>query len=75
VWILTPLFPSRDRSALTGSKTSAVAGTTTIFTALSWAVSLQGKDARSHARKALMSSIPERKMGFYSCAPLRGEWR
>jgi hypothetical protein len=50
-----------ESSAVTAAlKPSAVAVTITGFSALSFAVSLLGPDARSQARKALLSSTPEK---------------
>jgi hypothetical protein len=44
-------------------KPSAVDGITINFSALSWAVSGQGQDARNQARKLLVSENPEIKIG------------
>jgi hypothetical protein len=47
-----------------------VVGTTTNVSALSCAVSLLGQDARSYARKALVLSTPEIKMGLVNALPI-----
>jgi len=64
VWKLTPSPRSREGSALTaGLKPLAFDGTTSSFSALSWAVRPLGQDARNQARKAQVSRIPEIKIG------------
>ena len=64
MWKLAPSFPSRDRNELTAArKPSAVDGTTINFSPLSWPVKLLGQDARSQARKDLVSPTPEIKIG------------
>ena len=55
---------SREPSTLTVAvNPSAVAGTTTKFSAFSWAVNALGHDSRSHARNALLSLNTVIKMG------------
>ena len=66
VWRLTPSPPSRDHSVLTAAlKPLVIDGTTTSFSAFSWAVRPPGQDAHNQARKERVSQTPEIKIGVY----------
>ena len=73
MWKHIPFFPSSDGTALTAAlKPSALSGTTTKFSSLSWADRFLGQDPRSHAKNALVSLTPEIKIGVLLMPPLRG---
>jgi len=64
VWKLTPLLPSRDRSALTVAlKPSAVRGTNISFYPLMWPESPLWHEASTHDKKPHVSVTPETSMG------------